>query len=89
MPDSQALDLLHEGKDREEMSLVPILILEKTSLQGNKALLTVGLSLTAARLVKEMTVASRSTTAAWNTRVCSVFTSGGWLAVNQQNCAVS
>lgn len=83
MPDSQALDLLHEGKNRAEMSLVPILILEKTSLQGNKALLTVGLILTAARLVKEMTVAFKSTTAAWNTRVCSMFMSDGWLAANQ------
>lgn len=42
----------HEGQARPEKSLVWVLIFVKTSLCGNKALVAVGLSLTAASLVK-------------------------------------
>lgn len=42
-----------EERDRPAESLVQVLIFEKTSLQENKAHVTVGLSLTAAKLVKK------------------------------------
>lgn len=49
-------------RHRPEKSLVQVLVFEKTSLQGHTGLVTVGLSLTAARLVKGTTVASRRET---------------------------
>lgn len=60
-----------------------VLIFEKASLQTHRALPMVGLSLTAARLVKEMTAASRSEMDRLDhERLHSAFTSGVWSAVS-------
>lgn len=73
-----------EGRDRPEESLVQVLIFEKTSLQESKAHVTVGLSLTAAKLVKKWRRPPEAKPASWNTRECALLLclACGQLSVN-------
>lgn len=59
-----------------------VLIFVKTSLCGDKALVAVGLSLTAARLVKMTAGFRRETGRLEHGRMCSAFMSGVRSAVN-------
>lgn len=67
---------------RPEKGLVWVLIFVKTSLCGNKALVTVGLSLTAAGPVKMTAGFKRGTGSLEHEGMCSAFTSGMWSAVS-------
>lgn len=72
----------HEGQARPEKSLVWVPIFVKTSLCADKALVTVGLSLTAARPVK-MTAGFRREMGSLELEgMCSAFMSGAWSAVS-------
>lgn len=82
VPGDQASDLSPQRKKEARESLTWALILVKTSLQGNKALVTTGLSVTAARLAQAMTAASRRETGPWeHERMFCFFV---WFAVSCQ-----